>query len=1186
MGCSSPSTISLAIAPDSATVGVGQTQSFAVSVAGTSRTAVSWAVTEADGGTIDDNGLYTAPPAPGSFHVVATLVDAKKSATATVTVTPGPQLVVSVVPQVVDLRVGDSQIFSAVLENTPDQKVTWSVMEAAGGTIDSRGLYTAPAAAGTFHVLATSAADPTKVGSATIHVHLVSIAITPAVATLGIGQTQSFAAEVSGGSDPTVHFSVLESGGGTVTDAGLYTAPSTAGTFHVVATSLADSTATGSAEITVTTTPQLSVTVSPANAGPLAEGSTQDFAASVENGSGGVSWSMLEPAGGSIDSSGHYAAPFHSGTFHVVATSLSDPTKKGIGSVTIARATLTLDTTAIALDQEAAHDFVATLGNTTSTLVRWSVLEPNGGTIDQSGHYQAPSHAGVFHVIATGADDPVSATATVTVHEVSITLNAPTSFLDHGATFSFIVTLTGSADGDVNWRSSCGVLSTLVSAGSEPVLFTAPSNGSATQCTVTASSAADPSQSASVVVDLNPIRLELNAPPGPIDHASSFIFVASLFGTVDDRVFWSTTCGQLASPSTNASGASNPFTAPSLAAISSCKVTATSGADDTESTTITVNLNPIRFVITPSSVTVPLGSSQAFTVKESGTAAPVITWQISGNAGGNLGSSGWSVNGSYIWYTPGTTGQETIMASDANSMSGTSATAYVIASDTISVSGNVAFDPSVSAVSNSIYVVLNDGRNPVCGTHVFGPGPFTMRCAPPSNGTQLSLEAWEDALSVGTYSYALDAYGTIAPFTYAGGNLNGFNLTLFQSTAPSPSAAPALNGATSVAGPSSALVVAFFEPVRDNQGRNLADHYRAYLSTSPSPGPGNHVAVITERATDEPVLLFPATVGSSYYIAVSAIRSGVEGPLSAPRAVTVAPPASGGFTVSGFLYLNGIQPTGPLVILCGQTPVTVIAHPPKDPIPYSFNLPDGTSCTVTAVLDQNDDGIIGPLDIIDDNGPTITVSGGPVSAPQFEVPPDGSLAVAKLGRHQSADGTDHWTLNIGAQGNTRLPVAASLELARPIGATLPIDLPNPARYNSSRVRFAPGSIPLPIAPASYDLYMVNVTYADWSIDSDFTTAPVFPSTLPTLVSPAPSASGVGLIGTFSWTLPPELTNASELIRVNLATGESVWVSSALPAGTTSTPYLGPALSPGTNYVWTVECNGQNYSSARDAAFTD
>ena len=49
--------------------------------------------------------------------------------------------------------------------------------------------------------------------------------------------------------------------------------------------------------------------------------------------------------------------------------------------------------------------------------VRWSVVEPDGGTITQAGLYTAPSHPGTFHIQVQREDFPDRvASATVTVH--------------------------------------------------------------------------------------------------------------------------------------------------------------------------------------------------------------------------------------------------------------------------------------------------------------------------------------------------------------------------------------------------------------------------------------------------------------------------------------------------------------------------------------------------------------------------------------------------------------------------------------------------------------------------------------------------------------------------------------------------------------------------------------------------
>jgi hypothetical protein len=64
--------------------------------------------------------------------------------------------------------------FSATVSGSADTAVVWSVEEGAtGGTISAAGLYTAPATAGTYHVVATSHADSSALGTATVSVNSV-----------------------------------------------------------------------------------------------------------------------------------------------------------------------------------------------------------------------------------------------------------------------------------------------------------------------------------------------------------------------------------------------------------------------------------------------------------------------------------------------------------------------------------------------------------------------------------------------------------------------------------------------------------------------------------------------------------------------------------------------------------------------------------------------------------------------------------------------------------------------------------------------------------------------------------------------------------------------------------------------------------------------------------------------------
>ena len=94
--------------------------------------------------------------------------DTNSSASATVTI---PEVSVSVDPTRHVFSQGGSQQrqFRATVSNATNTEVTWDVT--GGGTIDSTGLFTAEFGSDDiFHVIATSKADDTKTGSATVDV--------------------------------------------------------------------------------------------------------------------------------------------------------------------------------------------------------------------------------------------------------------------------------------------------------------------------------------------------------------------------------------------------------------------------------------------------------------------------------------------------------------------------------------------------------------------------------------------------------------------------------------------------------------------------------------------------------------------------------------------------------------------------------------------------------------------------------------------------------------------------------------------------------------------------------------------------------------------------------------------------------------------------------------------------------
>ncbi len=170
-GCSSSPAgpdVTVTVSPATADVAPSRNLQFTATVTGVANQGVTWAVQEPSGGTITTGGLYTAPPVPGTYHVVAaSVIDRTRTGTATVNVAAGGT--VAVTPSTVGVPAGQTQQFSATIGGTPSTAVSWSVLEADGGTITAGGLYTAPAVAGTYHVVAASTADPTRTGSALVY---------------------------------------------------------------------------------------------------------------------------------------------------------------------------------------------------------------------------------------------------------------------------------------------------------------------------------------------------------------------------------------------------------------------------------------------------------------------------------------------------------------------------------------------------------------------------------------------------------------------------------------------------------------------------------------------------------------------------------------------------------------------------------------------------------------------------------------------------------------------------------------------------------------------------------------------------------------------------------------------------------------------------------------------------------
>jgi WD40 repeat protein len=166
------------VTPAKATVYQGATARFQAQVLGEADQSVIWSI-EQGIGSIDATGLYTAPRDAygGPFHVVAASASVPAAnGFAVVNVAP---IQLTVTPENVTLKPGGSAIFTATVLGLDDSRVTWTIQEAAGGSISDSGAYLAPDATGFFHVVATAVADAGTSGTVTVTVTTSSASFRP-----------------------------------------------------------------------------------------------------------------------------------------------------------------------------------------------------------------------------------------------------------------------------------------------------------------------------------------------------------------------------------------------------------------------------------------------------------------------------------------------------------------------------------------------------------------------------------------------------------------------------------------------------------------------------------------------------------------------------------------------------------------------------------------------------------------------------------------------------------------------------------------------------------------------------------------------------------------------------------------------------------------------------------------------
>ena len=267
---------------------------------------------------------------------------------------------------------------------------------------------------------------------------LSTLTISPASATVAVNGTVPFtvAGTRAGIAVTTLKGSVWAvSGGGTITQAGVFTAGSTPGTSTITVTCGGKSSV---ATVTVVAGPLATITVTPNPT--LAIGAQQQFTAVGKDAAGNVVpitpvWSTTNPPGTINASTGLFTAGNTTGTFANSVRATSGAIS-GTATVTVVAGpltTITVTPNPVTLGQGAAQTFTAVGrdagGNVVAINPTWSVTNGGGtipaGTTGQTAPFTAGSVNGTFTNTVRATQGAIFGTATVIVTSPPVTPPPP-----------------------------------------------------------------------------------------------------------------------------------------------------------------------------------------------------------------------------------------------------------------------------------------------------------------------------------------------------------------------------------------------------------------------------------------------------------------------------------------------------------------------------------------------------------------------------------------------------------------------------------------------------------------------------------------------------------------------------------------------------------------------------------------
>lgn len=235
---------------------VGTSTKLSVRTSSRSRGSIKWQSSNPGAATVNSQGNVTGQSV-GSAYVTASGFAVNE--TYLVSVTPAYTLTGFTVSPTTGtaLAPGQTRQFSTQQLWSDGQARNFGVTyTATGGSISSSGLFTAGSVAGSFMVIANCLCGALDTAFVTVEVpaQLTKITVSPKTVSLNAGATQQFGATANWSTGATTLPPITWSAtGGSISTSGLYTAPTTAGTYRVIVAH-SGGTLRDTATVTVTST--------------------------------------------------------------------------------------------------------------------------------------------------------------------------------------------------------------------------------------------------------------------------------------------------------------------------------------------------------------------------------------------------------------------------------------------------------------------------------------------------------------------------------------------------------------------------------------------------------------------------------------------------------------------------------------------------------------------------------------------------------------------------------------------------------------------------------------------------------------------------------------------------------------------------------------------------------------------